>query len=508
MYKPQQVQFQSDVNNRFLSQPNKGLMFGSDGQTYSGGATGAAGTFPTPRDAADYWDNDNMYQEMLKQMQSLPVGSHERDALRNRMEQYRTNKFASAMPVSSAGILPSTKATTPAVAPTPTPPAPTPTPPAPTTPPAPSSGTSPQFGSQASSTLAPQFSSTASNTPASNTPASNTPASNTPASTQPGNGLWDSLKEVIILIQEHDASRRDHVNSQGQYQGQTSEWELVNRQLHKRLNDLNKAIGNAQTEKMRSEANTKREKIKTDKEAAKTTENAEKTKIAEQQKIASKSAQQVYIETLKNNVTKKAGALLAEGEITPEEFDLLTQDPGRGQEVINRMYATKFGVNAAGQDSAGNTPGATPEENQTIKMWDKLEGPSKQQQQQEPNLGFTFTTPEEAAKPLPETNKIPELHKAPPPTTSPFADKPVEYPTFTRPSTPPKTTNSLASPTIDITKSQLNQMYKAGHIDEATFRRGMSDPYSYGKTIETIYDDYVKRYKAQDPNQPFPNNSA
>ena len=61
---------------------------------------------------------------------------------------------------------------------------------------------------------------------------------------------------------------------------------------------------------------------------------------------------------------------------------------------------------------------------------------------------------------------------------------------------------------MDIVKSQLNQMYKAGHIDEATFRKGMNDPYSNGRIIEAIYDDYVQRYGAKDPNQPFPDNSA
>ena len=83
----------------------------------------------------------------------------------------------------------------------------------------------------------------------------------------------------------------------------------------------------------------------------------------------------------------------------------------------------------------------------------------------------------------------------------PGADKPVA------PAAPPA---APANPNekIDGTKSQLKQMFDAGFIDEAAFRRGMSDPYGHGNTIQAIYDQYVQKFKPQDPNQPFPENSA
>jgi hypothetical protein len=61
---------------------------------------------------------------------------------------------------------------------------------------------------------------------------------------------------------------------------------------------------------------------------------------------------------------------------------------------------------------------------------------------------------------------------------------------------------------MEGTKSQLQQMYKAGFIDEAAFRKGMNNPQGHGKTIEAIYDQYVQKFNAKDPNQPFPENSA
>jgi len=61
---------------------------------------------------------------------------------------------------------------------------------------------------------------------------------------------------------------------------------------------------------------------------------------------------------------------------------------------------------------------------------------------------------------------------------------------------------------VDGTKSQLQQMYKAGFIDEAAFRKGMNDPYGHGHTIEKIYDEYVKQFNPQQPHSPFPENSA
>lgn len=60
---------------------------------------------------------------------------------------------------------------------------------------------------------------------------------------------------------------------------------------------------------------------------------------------------------------------------------------------------------------------------------------------------------------------------------------------------------------MDTVKSQLKQMLDAGFIDEAAFRKGMNDPYSHGRTIEAVYDQYVKRFNPH-PNSPFPENSA
>ena len=84
---------------------------------------------------------------------------------------------------------------------------------------------------------------------------------------------------------------------------------------------------------------------------------------------------------------------------------------------------------------------------------------------------------------------------------NPGADKPVA-------SAAPPATPANPNEKIDGTKSQLKQMFDAGFIDEAAFRKGMNDPYGHGKTIEAIYDQYVQKFNAQDPNQPFPENSA
>lgn len=60
---------------------------------------------------------------------------------------------------------------------------------------------------------------------------------------------------------------------------------------------------------------------------------------------------------------------------------------------------------------------------------------------------------------------------------------------------------------MDTVKSQLKQMLDAGFIDEATFRKGMNDPYSHGQTIQAVYDQYVQKFNPH-PNSPFPENSA
>jgi hypothetical protein len=56
---------------------------------------------------------------------------------------------------------------------------------------------------------------------------------------------------------------------------------------------------------------------------------------------------------------------------------------------------------------------------------------------------------------------------------------------------PPQQNTNNSS--MDATKSQLKQMYEAGFIPEASFRRGMNDPYSQKQLIESVYDQYVKR---------------
>ena len=361
----------SDVNNRFMSRPNEGLMFSGNGQTYSGGATGGAGTFDTPRSESSYWDSDAMYQGMLKQMQTLPVGSKEREALRMKMENYRTSKFSAAAPMQSVAA-PKSPPSTPAAA---TPPAaPATTPPAaaaaaapPTAPPAAApSGIPPQFGSKAS----PSVSAPNQNQPTAASSGGNQTAGSPPAGA--GNGLWDSLKEVMQLIQDHDASRRPGT--------QTDEWNSVSRQLHARLVYLNKEIAKSAQKKSNEETKTKNkanaEAVAVAEQAKQTAAKAEQIKAqATQDKVHGMTVENARVETEKDDVMKKAGALLADGDITQEEFDLLTQNPARAAPTIARMWAQKYKLNASGQDPMGNTPGATPEQNQATKTWNKFEAP-------------------------------------------------------------------------------------------------------------------------------------
>jgi len=364
MYKPQQPEnLQSDVNNRFMSRPNEGLMFSSNGQTYSGGATGGIGTFGSPRDEADYWDNDAMYQNMLKQMQTLPVGSKEREDLRMKMENYRTSKFSAAASMQSVAA-PNSAASTPAAAAPPTAPATPPVAPLPTHP---SHATAPSsFGSQSS----PSVSAPNQNQPAAASSAGNQTPGTPPAGA--GNGLWDSLKEVMQLIQDHDASRRPGT--------QTDEWNSVSRQLHARLVHLNKEIAKAAVKKANEETKTKN---KATADAVAVAETAKQTAAKDQQikaqaiqdKVHGQTVENARVETEKDDVVKKAGALLADGDITQQEFDLLTQNPARAAPTIARMWAQKYKLNASGQDPNGDTPGATPEQNQATKSWNKFEAP-------------------------------------------------------------------------------------------------------------------------------------
>ena len=286
----------SDVNNRFMSRPNEGLMFSGNGQTYSGGATGGVGTFDSPRSESSYWDNDAMYQGMLKQMQTLPVGSKEREALRMKMENYRTSKFSAAAPMQSVAAPKSPSsapaAATPSAAPATTPPAAAAAAATPAaTPAAAPSGIPPQFGSKAS----PSVSAPNQNQPAAASSGGNQTAGTPPAGA--GNGLWDSLKEVMQLIQDHDASRRPDRNKNDQYQGQTDEWNAVSRQLHSRLVYLNKEI--AKTAQKKSNEETKA-KNKTNADAVIAAEQLKQTAAKAEQAKAQATQDKVHGQTVEN----------------------------------------------------------------------------------------------------------------------------------------------------------------------------------------------------------------
>ena len=456
MYKPKQPErMQSDINNQFLSRPNEGLQFGSDGQTYSGGATGAAGkTFNNPRDESSYWDNDPTYKKMIAQMQSMPVGAA-RDALRKQIEDYRSNKFnVPKVPVAS------TPASAPAPAATPTSPAPAATPPA--TPPAtlaptppvaplpthPSHATAPSsFGSQSSPTNIHIPSAAAAAGAASPASTQNTPASQ-PAKT----GL--TVDQVNQLKKRYEDALMMPMSSDPQ----------IAQQQRLYLENLQKELGRAMSGPMgqgmeaggvrmgqQSQARDEANKATSDRKA-----DADASVVAYQAKqyLASKG-----LPATDEDVAKflKGRGYTGDGhKLNKNIFVLKEKEDKRRSDVKTVTDLLKGGVlgGVAGQSGHFVSEDTEASMHNNPNHFSKIQLKALADQRQK------------------EQNTQP--------TTSP----------------------------LDTTKSQLEQMYKAGFIDETIFRKGMNDPYGHGKTIEVLYDRYVQKFNAQDPNQPFPENSA
>ena len=407
MYKPEQPKFfQSDVNNRFLSRPNEGLQFGSDGQTYSGGATGAYGTFPHPRAASSYWDNDITYQKMLKQIQSMPVGSAERNALVAQLADYKANKFnVPKVPVASA------PASAPAAAPAATSPvAPLPTHPSHATAP-------PSFGSQSSPTNIPSAA------PADAGAASSASTQNTPASQPAKTGL--SADQISELKRRYEDALQMPLPTDPRMAQQQREYTA---NLKK---ELDRAMLGAMDQTVPAGMGYGVPILQA-REAAVRADNIVRAK------------RQTDKDDVKAEDVLKQAKEHYKGDPNSPEFKAWLKSQGyteTGHKFKENMFDKAARQKA--EDPKGQNPNNfTPAQIEAIK-----------------------------------TQRAKELE--PKPTTE-----------------------------LDIVKSQLNQMYKAGHIDEATFRKGMNDPYSNRRIIEAIYDDYVQRYNAQDPNQPFPENSA
>ena len=457
MYKPKQPQMmQSDINNQFLSRPNEGLQFGSDGQTYSGGATGAAGkTFDNPRDESSYWDNDPTYKKMIAQMQSMPVGAA-RDALRKQIEDYRSNKFN--VPKVLVASAPAPAAPTAA---TPTPPAAS-TPPAATPPATLSSTPTPAPRSQRDNwNEDPHFNDAgtvqavnAANNVVSPSAAAAAPAQNAPASQPAKTGL--TVDQVNQLKKRYEDALMMPMSSDPQ----------IAQQQRGYLENLKKELGRAmsgpmgqgmeaggvrlaQQSQARSEANKATSDRKTDADASVVVYQAK-------QYLASKG------EVKEGDVEKflKSKGYTEDGhKLGKNIFALKEKEDKRRSDVKTISDLMRGGVlgGIAGQQghqvAQGNGPDMT-----------------------QPGGNLNHFTPVQI-KALADQRQKEQ-------NTQPARDP------------------------MEGTKSQLEQMYKAGFIDEAAFRKGMNNPQGHGKTIEAIYDQYVKQFNAQDPNQPFPENSA
>lgn len=356
MYKPQYPKFfQSDVNNRFLSRPNEGIQFGSNGQEYSGGATGLAGkTFNNPRDESSYWDNDATYKKMIAQMQSMPVGAA-RDALRIQIEDYRSNRFN--IPKLPAG----------ANAPT-----------VPTTSPAAPAAATPTPSLNLQDPYASGLVTTASSVPgavtmnsagapagAPSAPAAGAAATAGGAQTPPDGGgdpcagIMDQIKEADAMRVKLEATARPSHNANGQSQSQTREYDMQIAVLHKIQQDNYKQLIACQElrEKTRNAPRVKAQKeamalkIKSDNDS-----QILKAQEAEKMKMFQANARQ-YGATQSDDITKKLGALLASGAITPDQFGQMSADPDTFKGTVGKMFSDQFGLDAQGFDSQGYTPG-------------------------------------------------------------------------------------------------------------------------------------------------------
>ena len=367
MYKPKQPKFfSSDPNNRFLSRPNEGIQFGN-GQEYSGGATGS-GSFDNPSDESSYWANDKMYQEMLaevKRLEGLNVpgqaepnmsASIMRNQLLGKIQQYRQNKFnVTKLPAGANAPTNPTAAATPATAPA----AATPTP---------SLNLKDPYASGLMTTASSAPGAVTMNSPGAPAGAPSAPAAAAAAAggaqTPPDGGgdpclgIMDQIKEADAMRNKLEATARpDRVG--GQHQGQTQAYEMQLSVLHKIQQDNYKQLMACKElrEKTRNAPRIKAQKeamalkIKSDNDS-----QILKAQEAEKMKMFQANARQ-YGATQSDDITKKLGALLSSGAITPDQFGQMSADPDTFKGTVGKMFSDQFGLDAQGFDSQGYTPG-------------------------------------------------------------------------------------------------------------------------------------------------------
>lgn len=411
----------SDVGSQYLKRPNEGLIF-ADGKTYGSGKNfnftpgieKYEPDFDGPRQESAYWDNDITYQKMLKQIQSMPVGSAERNALVAQLADYKANKFNNVEKPIPRNPSSPPKTYPPTAAATPTTPAATPTAAsAPATPPA-TPASNPGF------MTSPQGAPTLGAPAGAASPAS---TQNTPASQPAKTGL--SADQISELKRRYEDALQMPLPTDPQMAQQQREYTA----------NLKKELGRAMLGAM-------------DQTVAAGMGSGVPILQAREAAVRADNIVRAKRQTDKDNV--KAEDVLKQAQ------EYYKGDP-KSPEF--KAWLKSQGYTETGHKFKEN-------------MFDKAARQKAEDPKGENPNNFT-PAQIEAIK----TQRAKELE--PKPTTG-----------------------------MDIVKSQLNQMYKAGHIDEATFRKGMNDPYSNGRIIEAIYDDYVQRYGAKDPNQPFPDNSA
>lgn len=351
MYKPKQPKFfTSDPNNRFLSRPNEGIQFGN-GQEYSGGATGS-GSFNNSSDESSYWANDKTYQGMLAEAKRLEglnnyMANNERNQLLGRMMDYKNNKFSYAqkLPMGANAPTSPTTSTTPASAPV-------------------AAAPTPSLNLQ--DPYASGLVTTASSAPASapSAPAAAAAAAGgaqTPpdGGSDPCAGIMDQIKEADTMRNKLEATARPSHNANGQSQSQTREYDMQLAVLHKIQQDNYKQLIACQElrEKTRNAPRVKAQKeamalkIKSDNDS-----QILKAQEAEKMKMFQANARQ-YGATQSDDITKKLGALLASGAITPDQFGQMSADPDTFKGTVGKMFSDQFGLDAQGFDSQGYTPG-------------------------------------------------------------------------------------------------------------------------------------------------------
>lgn len=362
MYKPKQPKFfQSDVNNRFLSRPNEGIQFGSNGQEYSGGATGL-GSFDNPSDESSYWANDKTYQGMLAEAKRLEglnnyMANNERNQLLGRMMDYKNNKFSYAqkLPMGANAPTSPTTSTTPASVPA-------------AAASTPSLNLKDPYASGLVTTASSAPGAVTMNSASAPAGAPSAPAAAAAASggaqtppdggSDPCAGIMDQIKEADAMRNKLEATARpDRVG--GQHQGQTQAYEMQLSVLHKiqqdnykqlmACKDLREKTRNAPRIKAQKEAMALKIKSDNDKQILKAQE-------AEKQKAFQANARQ-YGATQSDDITKKLGALLSSGAISPDQFGQMSADPDTFKGTVGKMFSDQFGLDAQGFDSQGYTPG-------------------------------------------------------------------------------------------------------------------------------------------------------